>query len=198
VKYGFLDEAGDVAYTARATATFIVVVVVVGNPERLGKAVVKTRKAWRRHVRGMSELKASHQPVRLTGALLQHAVEIGFDAVAVVVDKSKTARPDNPEGLYRLACGRAVREALDRFGSLSLMLDRRYTSARPQHLLKQELVDALEKLPGKAVVIDYDDSQRSRALQVADAVAWSVFQKHERKDETTWQIIQGQVVEVRL
>lgn len=186
------------AYTARATATFIVVVVVVGSPERLGKAVVKTRKAWRRHVRGMSELKASHQPVRLTETLLEHAVKIGFDAVAVVVDKSRVAQPNDPEELYRTACGQALREALERFGSLSLKLDRRYTSARPQHLLTQALVGVLEELPGKAVVIDYDDSQRARVLQVADAVAWSVFQKHERKDETTWRIIQRQVVEVKL
>lgn len=101
MKYGFLDEAGDVAYAAGATATFI-------------KAVVKARKAWRQILQNAPELKAAHNIPRITETLLRHAVEIGFDAVAVVVDKGKISQPENPEELYRLACGRAVREALVR------------------------------------------------------------------------------------
>ncbi|MBI2504243.1 MAG: DUF3800 domain-containing protein [Candidatus Latescibacteria bacterium] len=198
MKYGFLDEAGDVGYTERATSTFIVAVVVVGNPEKLRKATERVRRIWRRHLRGASELKASRHLPRITGALLRYAMKVGFDAVAVVVDKSKASPPADPEELYRRACARAVEEALERFGSLSLTLDRRYTSMRLQELLEKALSAPLDHLAGKALAFHYQDSQRERALQVADAVAWTLFQKHERKDETAWRIIQGQVVEVRL
>lgn len=194
MKYGFLDEAGDVAYTARATATFIVVVVVVGNPERLRKAAEKTWRIWHRYMPGQSELKASRQPSRITEVLLQHAARIGFEAVAVVIDKKYFPRPLDPEDLYRYACVQAVRKATEQFGPLLLLkLDRRYKTAKQRGQLEQALRGGIEGLR-----IQHEDSQRERVLQVADAVAWSLFQKHERKDETTWRIIQGKVIEVKL
>ena len=45
-----------------------------------------------------------------------------------------------------------------------------------------------------ALAILHEDSTRERALQVADAVAWVLFQKYERRDETFWEIIQENVV----
>ena len=48
------------------------------------------------------------------------------------------------------------------------------------------------------LAIHYEVSEKERVLQVADAVAWSLFQKHERHDETFWEVIQEHVHEVRL
>lgn len=51
-------------------------------------------------------------------------------------------------------------------------------------------------MTGVALAIEHEDSQKEKALQVADAIAWTVFQKHERGDETLWKVIQERVVEV--
>lgn len=197
MKYGFLDEAGDVGYTAGATDTFIVAVVVVGNSERLRKAVTKTRKLLGKSLRDLPELKAAGNDPRLVQKLLLHAVRIGFEAVAVVIDKKQFPRLLDPEDLYRYACTRAVRQVVEQFGPLSLMVDRRYKTKRLRDQLDQALKDGIGDL-GIPLSVQHEDSQRDRALQVADAVAWSVFQKHERKDETAWRIIQRQVVEMKL
>ena len=129
MKFGFLDEAGDVAYSQGASRHFIVAVVAVGHPERLRKAVVRTRRTFGRQLKGASELKASHNVPRITARLLQHAARIGFEGVAVVADKGTFSSPSDPEDLYRTACARATREALQRFGALSLTLDRTQTPA---------------------------------------------------------------------
>ena len=53
-------------------------------------------------------------------------------------------------------------------------------------------------LEGVTLAIHYEVSEKERVLQVADALAWSLFQKYERHDETFWQLIQEHVREVKL
>ena len=196
MKYGFLDESGDVDFTAAATVNFVVVIVVVGRLRPLQIAVKKLRRDFGRHLKTVSELKASQNDPRITRRLLTRAVEAGFEALAVVVDKRKLVLPADPEDLYRDACARAVREALERFGSLTLTLDRRYRTFRLQSRLDEVLSACLMGLSGKTLAIHHENSEKERALQVADAVAWALFQKYERGDETLWQVIQGRVIEV--
>ena len=37
-------------------------------------------------------------------------------------------------------------------------------------------------------------TQQERALQAADAVAWGVFQKYEREDDTFYRLIESKIV----
>lgn len=195
MRYGFLDESGDVEYT-HGTANHLVVVVVVGHPERLRRAITRTRKTLHKGIRNVPELKAGGDP-RVTEALLTHAVEIGFDAVGAVINKNRFPRPRDAEDLYRYACVRAVREALERFGPLTLTVDRRYTKVKLRSRLEQALLSGVQDL-GIPLHIRHEDSKKERMLQVADAVAWTLFQKYERGDETFWQMIRGKVIEVKL
>lgn len=197
MKYGFLDEAGDTGYTAGATDHFIVVVIVVGHPKRLRKAVTKTRKSLTKPLRSLPELKATQNTLRYTQKLLGHAVRIGFDAVAMVIDKRRFPQPRDHEDLYRYACARVVRESVSRFGSLTLTLDKRYTTPDLRRQLNDAIVREVEHLKESMVlVIEHEDSKDEQILQVADAVAWALFQRHERGEESLWRIIRGNVVEV--
>ena len=193
MRYGFLDESGDVAYTLEAGNTLIVAVVVASHPEALRKAVTKTRKALGKRARNLPELKAADSDPRLVQKLLTHAVGIGFDAVGVVLDKRQIPEPDDPEELYREACAVAVREVVRQWGSVSVVLDRRYTKRQLREKLEQALEGGVEDL-GITMILRHEDSTRERALQVADAVAWSLFQKYERQDEAFWKIIRESVV----
>lgn len=197
MRYGFLDESGDAAYTDEAGDNLVVVVVVVGHPERLRKVVTKARKGLGRGLGVLPELKAADSDPRLVGKLLTCASKIGFEAVAVVIHKSTFPRPQDSESLYRYACARAAREAVERFGLSSLTMDRRYTKRKLRDRLDQAITSGLRDL-GVNLAIHHEDSKKERALQVADAVAWALFQRHERKEEMFWRIIRGSVVEVRL
>ena len=198
MNYGYLDESGDVGYVTGSSGHLVIAVVVVGRPDRLRNAVTRTRKSLGKRLRDIPELKATHDAPRPVEKLLARAVETGFEAVAVVIDKRKIAPPEDPEELYRISCARVVLEALERFGSLSLTLDRRYTASRQQHQLREALVASLGGMRGVALMVEYGDSKKEKALQVADAVAWAIFQRYEKGDETFWRIIQGYVKEVRI
>jgi hypothetical protein len=197
VQYGFLDEAGDVGYARGSSSHFLVVVLVTGQPERLRKAVTQTRKSLSKRRRNIPELKAARGSVRIVEKLLRRAHRIGFEAVTVVIDKRLFPQPQDVEDLYRYACTRVVREALRRFGALSLILDKRYTNPDLRRRLNQALAEGIEDL-GTALVLEHTDSETEYALQVADAVAWSLLQKYEHQDQRLWKIIEGRTIEVRL
>ena len=63
--------------------------------------------------------------------------------------------------------------------------------------LNSVLAGGVEDL-GTTLVIEHEDSEREYALQVADAVAWTVWQKYEHQDERLWQVIQDRITEIDL
>lgn len=197
MKYGFLDEAGDLGYAAGSSSHLVVVVVVTGQPERLRKAVTKTRKALGKRLRSIPELKGRRGGVRTVERLLRYADQIGFEAVAVIVDKRRFPRPHELEDLYRYACTRAVREALSRFGALTLILDKRYTNFALRRHLNVALATGIEDL-GITLAIEHEPSEKEHVLQVADGIAWSMLQKYARQDQRLWEIIRGRMIEIVL
>ena len=197
MKYGFLDEAGDPGYARGSSTHFLVTIVVVEQPILLRKTVTKTRKSLGKRLRSIPELKAAGGDVRIVEKLLGHAQRVGFDAVCVVINKRRFPRPQDLEDLYGYACTRAIREVLIRFGALSLTLDKRYSNPQMRLHLNSVLASGVEDL-GTTLVIDHENSEREYALQVADAVAWTVWQKYEHQDERLWQVIQDRITEIAL
>lgn len=197
MKYGFLDEAGDVGYARGASGHFLAVVIVVEQPERLRKVVTQTRKSLGKRLRSIPELKAARGHTRIVEKLLRRAAQIDFEAIAVIIDKRRFPRPEDLEDLYRYACTRVVRETLNYSGPLLLTMDKRYTSPEMRRNLDIVLAKGVEDL-GTTLVIEHTDSEAEYALQVADAVAWTLLQKYEHRDERLWQIIQRRVTEVVL
>lgn len=196
-KYGFLDESGNTRYGSTDSRFLIVSLVVVGYPERLRKAVTKTRKSLGKRLRDLPELKAATGDPRVVHKLLGRAVEIGFDAVAVILDKNSFPQPLEPEDLYRYACSTVVRAALERCGPLSLILDKRYKTDRQRQQLEQAIRTGVEDADMIRDIL-HEESHKERVLQVADAVCWSLFQRYERGNEEFWEVIRERVIEVKL
>ena len=161
------------------------------------KAVARTRRSLGKRLRSIPEFKAARGNVRMVEKLLQQANRTSFDAIALIIDKRRFPRPQNLEDLYRYACVHVVREALIRFGSLFLTLDKRYTNPELRRRLDFFLVHGVEDL-GTTLAIEHEDSATEHALQVADAIAWSLLRKYERQDERLWRVVKGRITEIVL
>jgi hypothetical protein len=86
----------------------------------------------------------------------------------------------------------AVQQVLLDHDHLILTFDRRYTNPALRDRLTEFIVAGAAK-PGQTLSFIHADSQRERALQAADAVAWSLFQKYERGDETFYRLLEARV-----
>ncbi len=195
--FGYLDESGDVGLTTVSGRFLVVALIVTPQPEKLRRAISKTRKSLGKHLQNLPEFKAADSDIRVTQKLLDHAVKIGFGAMVGVVDKTKQNYRDDLEDLYRIACARIVEEALMKFGALTVTFDRRYTKPTLRDQLEQVIGLQVENL-GRTLIIRHEDSRRERILQIADAVAWAIVQRYEKEDNRFWESIRNHVDELHL
>ncbi len=192
--HGFLDEAGDVGNAPASSRCLIVALVLTRNPVWLRKTVTKTRKHLGKKQRDIPEFKASKTDPKIVYKLLGLVAETGCEIVIVVADKRDWERPTDPEDLYRHLCALAVRRCMERHPRLSLTVDKRYTRASLREAFKETIIGAISSLPNVFLAIENNTSEREKALQVADAVAWGLFQKYERGDESFYRLVQDNVI----
>ncbi len=192
MKHGFGDEAGDVGWVEGSARHLVVAIVLTDNPHYLRRIVAHIRKGMGKKLKQMPELKAYHTPKSVVSQLLHKMAEQDVEIVAVVWKKTEAARSVDLEDGYRHVCALAVKRCVERYPHLSLVLDKRYTNPRLRDLLIATITSGIG--PSSVVVLQQVESRQEKALQVADAVVWSIFQKYERGDEMLYDIVRERIV----
>ena len=187
------DEAGDTRIGFRSSRYLVVAGIVCSNLEPLRKAVARTRKSLGKELREIQELKAWHTPPKITIQLLRRIAALEVEICAAILDKHSARAPVEMEDWYRQVFTEAVRQALARHDRIIVTIDKRYTKAALQDKLVQAVVEGTNRT-GATLSFVQADSQRERALQAADALAWSIFQKYEREDETFCRLVEDKLV----
>jgi hypothetical protein len=183
------DEAGDTGVGVRASRYLVVAGIACAYLEPLRKAVMRTRKSLGKDIRSLPELKAWHTPPKITVQLLQRLVGLEIEIYTAILDKHSAKQPKEAEDWYRQVYTEAVRQALAHHPYIILTMDKRYTKAALQDQLVQAIVAGAQR-PGATLSFVQAESQQERALQAADAIAWSIFQKYEREDDTFYRVIE--------
>ncbi len=192
MKYGYLDEAGDVGRTEGASR-HLIVAVVVANPEPLRQAVTRTRKSLGKKLKQIPEFKAKHTPKRITAKLLRRVGGAEAEIVAVILDKQQVTQPEDPEDWYRGLCTQVIQQCLARHPTLHLVVDQRYTNPTLRQRLVEAIVGGITQQHA-IISLEHADSTQEKAIQVADAVAWALFQKYEWGNDDLYKIIEEKIV----
>ncbi len=186
------DEAGDTGIGARASRYLVVAGIACANLEPLRKAVMRTRKSLGKDLRTLPELKAWHTPAKITIQLLQRLAGLEIEIYAAILDKHSAKQPEEAEDWYRQVYTEAVRQALTHHPYVTVTMDKRYTKVALQDRLVQAVVAGSQR-PDATLSFVQADSQQEQALQAADAIAWSIFRKYEREDDTFYSLIEGKL-----
>jgi hypothetical protein len=187
------DETGDTGVGPHSSRYLAVAGIVCPSLEPLRKAVMRTRKAWGKELRNIPELKAWHTLPKITTQFLTRIAALDVEICAAILDKRSARQPDDTEDWYRLVYAQAVQQAMPRHAQVTVTMDKRYTKPSLRDKLVQFIVATAQR-PGATLSFVYADSQQERALQAADAVAWSIFQKYEHEDETFYRLIESKIV----
>jgi hypothetical protein len=187
IMQGVFDEAGDTGHGERSSRYLVVAGIVCSNLEPLRRIIVRTRKGLGKKLREVPEIKAWHTPPKIILQILNRLAPLDIEIYSVILDKQARAVPDDPEDWYRTTCAECVRLVLAHHPRVILTLDRRYTNPRLQDQLTNAIVKA--QPPGTTLTFVNVDSRKEKALQVADIVAWSIFQKYARGDDTYCRLI---------
>ena len=193
MKYGFLDEAGDVGVGPRSSRVLVVAMVLTASPQSLRREVKRFRTRLRKKKQQLPELKASRSAPAWNRKRLERLAQLEVEVVVIIAKKLRFPPYLDPEELYRLLCAQAVEECLRRSPSLTLRVDKRYTNPTLRAVQERTLREAVEG-PGRTLTLEHIDSSHDPALQQADLVAWAFLQKYERGDGSFAALIQERVV----
>ncbi len=153
---------------------------------------MRTRKSLGKAQRNIPELKAWHTPPKITARFLAHIADLDVEIYAAVLDKHAASPPHEAEDWYRQVYAAAVQQVLVRHTHVIITMDKRYTKPALGDRLIQAIAARAQRA-GTTLAFVYADSQQERALQAADAVAWSMFQKYERGNEAFYRLIEGKI-----
>jgi len=76
---------------------------------------------------------------------------------------------------------------------LYLCIDKRYTNRKLRDRLNRAITGGIADI-GATLILQHRESERESGIQVADAVAWSLFQKYEYRDERLSLLIKDKIV----
>ena len=179
--YAFLDESGSTAATG-ASHLLVVCALATKTPAEIHKIIRRFQKKA-----GFSlpagELKARKMEPAKIEKVLTGLAQAPIQIVAVIVDPYILAHPpQDPEDIYRWAVSLAVSHVVERYASVEIVLDRRYTKEALRFELEKAIRQALIGFPEQYVLIRQDDSSQRKELQAVDFVAWAFFQKYEKNE----------------
>lgn len=186
---GVFDEAGDTGHGERSSRYLVVAGIVCSNLEPLRRVVTRTRKSFGKELREIPEIKAWHSPPKLIVQMLNRLAQLDLQIYAAILDKQTARVPNDLEDWYRATCAECMRLVLEQHPRVILTMDRRYTKASLRDQLTNAIVNA--QPAGTTLTFVHADSRNERALQAADVVAWSIFQKYTRTDATYYGVIES-------
>ncbi|MFQ6015931.1 MAG: DUF3800 domain-containing protein [Anaerolineae bacterium] len=192
--HAFLDESGGIAIFVENDLFLVIAVLVTRNPRPVELLI---KRAFKRFGTSLAsgEMKAAHSEEKtirwILAAIAQQEVEI----VTVVVDKRGiTKPPKDTEDLYRQTAAKAVRLCVERWPRLKVTMDKRYTHEHLRQKLEWQIREGIADIKGQAVVIRQVDSVRMKGLQAVDYVAWALWQKYQRGDDSYYRLIKDKVI----
>ena len=73
-------------------------------------------------------------------------------------------------------------------------MDKRYTNPHLREKQNRAILKEISSLQKAVLVVEHSESNSESALQVADAMAWALFQKHERGDDSFYTLVKDKIV----
>jgi hypothetical protein len=191
--WAFSDESGNLAHDDRYV---IIAVVMANDPKSLNQAVKRARQRTPKYSKPTSYLHATKDAPAVTTALLTQLrdVQIGL----TLFDKQWWWRRDlHPDTIYELLVSYALETALATAhadpGQVQIVIESRYIGTRRLRLM-YNLADNLGLDLNQVHSEGKTDSEWGPSLQVADAIAWSWYQKVERGNASYADLVANYVV----
>ncbi len=179
--YAVMDEAGDTGFKRGASNYLVVAAIVCESIVPLRKIVERTRGTLTKRMKHAPELKASQIPDNIVLRMLHQLAALDVEIFVTVLDKNTAKRPTDAEEWYRNAFSACVSQTLAHHPSLVAIMDRRYSKSAHQEKLIRAVMERVERLNAKFTLY-VENSEREKAMQIADAVAWSILQKYSYED----------------
>lgn len=185
--YGFLDESG--AWESRI---FIIAVIIIGNPNAIKNVMKSARQKAKGKFRAKSIFKASRSNPAFIKRILTELAKRSIDIMIGVWDKKRINSKSSKNEIYAKLLAQIINLALEKYPRLDLVIHKRYTLPRIQNQVRQIINQRVKS--GNFLSVDQKTEVECRELELADAVAWAVYQKYNNRKIESYAIIKNKII----
>lgn len=211
--YTYVDESGDLGFSAKASKFFVVAYLTLENPFKLAKTMKRMLKRLhekREYARGYNELKYSYSKSAIKQKILQEISQTNIEIGFIVLEKSKV-KPDlrkNRTILYNYVVVdpimRNILPTLSATSKLILTIDKSlprssieafntYAKNKASWLTTQAPWTNQSLTIIRQISVQHENSQKEPCLQAADFLAGACFHKYEHNNNAYYKIIENKV-----
>ncbi len=188
--YGLLDEAGILEKKTQTGSHFVVSVIVVGDLGELKRVIKLAKRRVEKTLKTHKVFKASKESKRFIKLVLQELAKKDIEIIIGVWDKKQ--KPNLEKNIiYARLIGKTVDLALETHNRLSITIHKRYTSPTVRNQVDQVINKTVRS--GEFLSIEHKSEVEQKTLELADAVAWAVYQKYNNNDLEFYNIIKQKI-----
>lgn len=191
MKYFFVDESGDFTSKDKKEEYFVMVVVSTMDKKGLENVMRRTRKTIlsKKEQSRTSEVKGSRSTTRFKKYFFNKLSDFkDFEVTIIYVSKKKIKQLNAKQAAIYLRALKQllIKSGLKEIGGFHLIIDEKPLSGMKTQALETALIEefALVGTRPKAMFVNFDSTPNVVGLHVADFIAWAVYQKYQKGDET--------------
>ena len=182
MKYIFIDESGELG---KDSNYFVIICIILDkNLKNIERIITKLRHKYPKELNKMVEFKGTKTKNRIIKEMLKKLNYYNPEIYAVVFNKSnkwKIEYMDNKNLLYDLiSCELAKQIKID--STTSIYIDKSKTNMKDINNFNKLFMKNLNNKNKFSVKMYHVNSRNYKGIQIADSIAWSVFQSVERNN----------------
>lgn len=188
--YIFVDESGDLGRDSNVIV--ISGILIKNNPIHLENIIKKTRKTFRKQLNKSKEIKANETDKEIKKFILNKVNNPNSEIYAVVLFKKdiyKFIQNNNKNSLYN-NIAKELAKLIPVDDHLEIRIDYSKNKSE-QDIFNKLFIKHLNNPNNYKINIYHNYSENYKGLQVADVIAWSIFQKYENNNEEYEKIIKN-------
>lgn len=205
--YIFLDESGDLGFNfkKKGTSNFFIVtfLFIDGSKRPIEKVVRKTHSELKKKIKRRVGVLHSVKEKPLTRQrLLKRLSERNCTAMSIYLNKRKvyTKLQDEKQVLYNYVTNIlldrvCVKKVISGRGKINLIASRRETNKFLNENFKDYLCRQIENKHKRTIEISIKTPAEEKSLRAVDFISWAIFRKHEKGDDSYYNIIKNKIIE---
>lgn len=192
IQFGFLDESGILEKKARTGESFVISVLLVGDPSEIKRVIKYAHGRAKGKYKTHRVFKASKEDPGFVKLVLEELAKKNIHIIIGRWSKSQKSAHQDKNLLYAHLVAQTVNITLSEYPRLNLVVHKRYTSPEVRNQITDIIGQAVKR--GNFLSISHRTEVECRELELADAVAWAVYQKYNNKNQIFYNIIKEKIL----
>ena len=191
--YIYIDESRELA---KQSDYFVFGAIITNNPKELDNIIKKTRKKYKKQLGNSTEIKGYTTDDYIIKKILKKLNNTDYKVVGIILDKKNIYKIHHSYD-YNILYDKIASELAQRINinnSTSIIVDKCKNKEEEINNFNKQFTANLNNSKNYSVDIKHANSIHYNGLQMADIIAWSIFQSVERNNSKFIDLIQNKSI----